>query len=96
MATVTREPIAVSILRFIDDRQELPGSIMTSACSSATVKPHSRHLIYFLPWLRAFQVDYLSEQGGRGDVLESIMIPEARVQSWRMPAATVRETPRKR
>lgn len=91
-----REPIPVSILRFVDDRQEVPGSIMSSACSSAIVKPHSRHLIYFLPWLRCFQVDWLSEQGGRGDVVGSIMIPEARVQSWQTAAPTARDAPRKR
>lgn len=92
----TREPVAVSVLRFVDDRQELPGAFMSSACTSACVKPTARHLIYFLPWLRCFQVDFLSEQGGRGDVVESIMIPESRVQSWRVPTATAKEPPRKR
>ena len=92
----SREPVPVSVLRFADDRQEVPGSIMSSACTSALVKPTSRHLIHYLPWLRCFQVDYLTEQGGRGTVAESVMIPEGRVMSWTTPLVAGKEIPRKR
>lgn len=95
-APTTREPIPVSILRFTDDRQEIPGLMMSSACTSAVHHPHKRHLIHYLPWLRCFQVDHMSEQGGRGEVLASVMVPEARVMSWTTPAATAKEPPKKR
>ena len=94
--TPAREPIAVSVIRFVDDRQELPGRSMSSACTSASLNPAARHLIYFLPWLRCFQVDFLSEPGGRGTVKGSVMIPEARVQSWQTPISTAKDPPRKR
>jgi len=84
----TKQPIPVLRLRFVDERQDGPGLSVASSCTS-TLDPKNgrkqKHLIWYMPWLRAFYVQLLERAGADSKVLDAAYIGEARVMWW-LPA----------